>query len=67
MTYGPTAADTIKSAVGVKAFQYIRLEPDLDRFGLGVTARAKAAIRITGRRAGQFLLKPKVCTASRLI
>ena len=63
----PTAADAIKSAVGVKAFEHIRLEPDLNRFGLGVTAGAKAAIRITGWRAGQFFLKSKGFTASRWI
>ena len=38
MSYGPTAADAIKSAVSVKAFENIRLQPDLNRFGLGVTA-----------------------------
>ena len=38
MSYGPTAADAVKSAVGVKAFEDIRLQPDLNRFGLGVTA-----------------------------
>ena len=38
VTYRPTAADAIKSAVGVKAFEHIRLQPDLNRFGLGVTA-----------------------------
>ena len=38
MSYCPTAADAIKSAVGVKAFEDIRLQPDLNRFGFGVTA-----------------------------
>ena len=38
MSYRPTAADAVKSAVVVKAFEDIRLQPDLDRFGLGVTA-----------------------------
>ena len=38
MPYRPTAADTIKSAVSVKAFENIWLQPDLNRFGLGVTA-----------------------------
>ena len=38
MSDRPTTADAIKSAVGVKAFEDIRLQPDLNRFGLGVTA-----------------------------
>ena len=38
MSYRPTAANAIKSAVSVKAFENIRLQPDLNRFGLGVTA-----------------------------
>ena len=38
MSYRPASADAIKGAVGVKTFENIRLKPDLNRFGLGVTA-----------------------------
>ena len=44
MTYGTTSTDTVESAVGIKPFQDVRLEPDLYRSCLGITACTKAAI-----------------------